>query len=113
VSRRILIDDDAAQYESVNLRLKRLEQGMLGGKVIRVGSVSIHYSGAAVSDSTVVTHGLGTVPAYVGLMSAGNGFRAAFDVTGIDASTFTVVAEAVDGGAKGPGNATYYWLVIG
>lgn len=93
--------------------LIRQLQGMLGGKAIRTGSVSIHYSGAAVSDSTVVTHGLGSVPVYVGLMSAGNAFRAAFDVTAIDSSTFTVVAEAVDGGAKGPGNAAYYWLVIG
>jgi hypothetical protein len=93
--------------------LIRQLQGALGGRTVRGGAGTVTFPGASVSNVATVTHGLGRTPAQVFIQGSGNGFRFSADITALNGTTFSFVAEAVDGGAKGPGGATFNWLVLG
>lgn len=95
--------------------LIRQLQGMLDGKRFEVGTFNLTYSGASVSDSEVVSHGLGVVPfaVFVGHYdSAVSATMSAFQVLSATSTTFTVRGKTVDGTAIGPGDLTMRYIAV-
>jgi hypothetical protein len=75
------------------------------------GNVNVNFPGTALSDATVVSHGLGKSPSSIVFTHADDlGVLIDFFTTAADASTFTVKGRAT--GPIGPGAVQVHWMVV-
>jgi hypothetical protein len=95
--------------------LVRQLQGMLGGKAIRVGADTMHWSASTDSDAPkVITHGFDHAPTIVAVFNADTAGSyagiAAFTTDLPDATTFRAYGRTP---SAITGTKAIYWLAIG
>jgi hypothetical protein len=110
VSRKILVDDDAAQYDNLQRRLRRLEQGA-GARPRASGQVTFTWPGGGdLSDTMTVAHGLGATPQAV---SSSNEPALNVAVVTTDATNITLRARDITGSTHGAGTfGVARWIAV-
>lgn len=105
-----------------DLKFRMLAEAVLGtggrGLEIRIGNNVLTFPGSSVSNSLVVSHGLGTTPVFFHAFPEAPSYNITNAVVINRVSTYgtssvTVQGRTVSGAAVGPGDVAFSWIAIG
>lgn len=116
MSRKILIEDDASQYDSINQRLRRLEStlGVLG---VKWGVATVDWPGGSATSnfSAAISHGIGRTPAGILLTPQSQSITGAVFAwrEGLSSTTFTFRATTLGFTPSAGTTQTFLWVAVG
>jgi hypothetical protein len=110
VTRKQLVEDDASQYNSIDERLRRLEQNVRASARASGAVVLTWPGGGDLSNTMVVAHELGDIPQVV---ACGNDASLNVAVTAVDDTNISLRARDVAGTTRGTGSfGLARWIAV-